>query len=354
MPQSRFASPATPVPDATPSALSLDDLRLFCRVARLGTLSAVARERNAPVSQVSRALQRIEAAYGVRLVHRSTHGLSLTPEGELFQASCERVGAELDELGAELMGKTQAVAGLVRVSMSSVLAEHLLVPSLPALAARHPRLKLDFCVDDRIVDMAREGIDIAIRTGAPTSDMLVMRPLGQLARRLYASPAYAQAHGLPDSPEALERHHLIANTSLPGLNRWQLRSADGGTRVVLADGHFRSDHTATLAAMTLAGLGIGRLVSVVGEPLVAQGRLLPVLPGLSAEPPVPVSAVMLAERHRLPKVRACVEHWADWLARLTPLEPSAPRPPSPPAGASPAPLPAPGSAALARTGAAPA
>src|SRR6187402_1605556 len=82
-------------------ALGFDDLGLFARVAALGTLSAVARERDVPVSQVSRSLSRIEKACGVRLVHRSTHGLALTAEGQTLLAYCRRIGQQLEELEAE-------------------------------------------------------------------------------------------------------------------------------------------------------------------------------------------------------------------------------------------------------------
>lgn len=296
-----------------PNPLALDDLRLFCRIAQLGSLSAVARERNVPVSQISRLLQRIEAAYGVRLVHRSTHGLSLTPEGERFHESAERIAGELDELDAELHGQTQAVSGLVRVAMSAMVAEHLMVPSLQALLAQHPALRIDLRVEDRVVDMAREGIDIAIRTGEPTSELWVLRRLGQLSRRLYASPDYVARHGLPDSMQTLAQHQLITHSAHPALNRWQL-ARDGLQHGITAQGQLMADNSATQAAMALAGLGIARMVSMVGEPLVAQGRLVPVLPAWHGPDRMLVSAVMLAERHRLPKVRACVDYWVAWFA----------------------------------------
>ena len=118
--------------------LSFDDLRLFSRVAALGTLSAVARERNAPVSQISRGLQRIEAAYGTQLVLRTTHGLSLTPEGEILQSYALRILGELDAMDAEFGQARESISGLVRVSMSAVVAQHLLVDSLPLLHQTHP------------------------------------------------------------------------------------------------------------------------------------------------------------------------------------------------------------------------
>ena len=153
--------------------LNLDDVRLFIRVVELGTLSAAARERDVPVSQVTRALARLEARCGVRLLHRSTHGLSLTDEGDLFQSAARRMLETAEVLHSELTGKLAGPSGWVRVSVSSVIAQALIAPSLPSLYERHPQLHLDILADDRVVDMAREGVDIAIRTGSPASDTLV-------------------------------------------------------------------------------------------------------------------------------------------------------------------------------------
>jgi DNA-binding transcriptional LysR family regulator len=307
------AKTVTPAP--LPASLSLDDLRLFCRVARLGTLSAVARERNVPVSQISRMLQRIEAAYGVRLVHRSTHGLSLAPEGERFHESAERVVQELEALGDDLQGFQKNVSGLVRIAASASVAELVIVPSLGSLMAQHPGLRIDLRVNDQMVDMAHEGIDIALRTGEPTSDQWVMRRLGTLNRRLYASPSYLRQRGTPDSVNALEQHLLIAHSTQPHINRWTLNNG-GSVHHLHALGPLMTDNSATLVAMAVAGLGIARLPSVVGEPLAALGQLCEVMPQWSAHASTPVSAVMLAQRHRLPKVRACVDHWVQWFARL--------------------------------------
>ena len=98
--------------------LQLDDIALFTRIAQLGTLSAAARERNVPVSQVTRALTRLEAACGVRLLHRTTHGLSLTDEGDTFLGYARRLLDTTAELDSELTGKISGPSGWVRVSVS--------------------------------------------------------------------------------------------------------------------------------------------------------------------------------------------------------------------------------------------
>jgi DNA-binding transcriptional LysR family regulator len=293
-------------------AIQLDDMALFTRIVELGTLSAAARERNVPVSQVTRALARLEAACDARLLHRSTHGLSLTDEGDAVLAHGRRLLDTAAELQGELSGKVSGPSGWVRLSVSPVLAQAVIVPSLPTLYRKHPQLHVDIAADDRMVDMAREGIDIALRTGSTHTDTVVARQIGQLKRALYASPAYVAEFGLPDSPADLEAHRLIANSGSPVLNRWT--TAPGkGDHVWLVKGHTRTDNTAVMLSLVLHGVGIARLAELAARPLVRRGELVPVLPERFEMPDAPLYAVMLQERHRLPKIRACIDHLASWV-----------------------------------------
>lgn len=294
-------------------ALAFDDLKLFARVAALGSLSAAARERDVPVSQVSRALSRIEKTCGARLVHRSTHGLSLSAEGETFLEHCHHITGALDGLQADFAQKSGEARGLVRVAASTVIAQYLLLPSLDALHRQHPQLRVELEVGDRLADMAREGIDIAIRTGADLPETQVARALGQLGRALYASPAYAARAGLPQHPDELHQHRLISNTAAPHLNRWPF-VVDGTPCRRTIDGYWRTNDTGLAANMVLQGLGIGRLATIAALPLVEQGRLVPVLSGFVDPQPVPLYAVTASARHRLPKIRACIDFWAGWIA----------------------------------------
>jgi DNA-binding transcriptional LysR family regulator len=299
--------------DGRMDGLALDDVKLFARVAALGTLSAAARERDVPVSQVSRALSRLEKVCGARLIHRSTHGLALTGEGEAFLGYCERLIGTLDEMEGDFARKSQEAAGRVRVAASSVLAQYLLVPSLSALQDKHPRLSIELEVSDRLADMARDAIDIAIRTGTALPETTVARRIGSLGRGLYAAPAYAERAGLPTHPDQLGAHRLIANSAAPHLNHWPF-VVDGRKTTVTVEGAWRSNDTAVAASMVLQGLGIGRLGTVPGEKLVRQGRLVRVLDAFVEHEPVPIYAVIASTRQRLPKIKACIDHWAEWLA----------------------------------------
>ena len=292
--------------------LAFDDLKLFARVAALGTLSALARERNVPVSQVSRALSRIEKTCGARLIHRSTHGLALTAEGETFLDYCQRIGATLDELEGDFASKARQVSGLVRVAASTVIAQYLLLPSLDGLNQRHPQLRVELQVSDQLADMAREGIDIAIRTATTLPENMVARQIGSLGRALYASPAYAARAGLPQQPSELSQHRLVAISTATQLNRWPFVT-DGQVTTIAVEGFWRTNDTGLAANMVLQGLGIGRLATIAAEPLVRERRLVPVLPEQVDIQPVPIYAVMASARQRLPKIKACIDHWAEWI-----------------------------------------
>ena len=294
--------------------LGFDDLRLFARVAALGTLSAVARERDVPVSQISRALARIEKSCGARLIHRSTHSLALTAEGETFLDYCHQIGGTLELLEGEFATKAQEPSGLVRVAASTVMAQYLLLPSLNALGQRYPRLRVELEVSDRLADMARDGIDIAIRTSAALPETMVARQIGTLGRALYAAPAYIARAGLPLHPDDLHRHRLIANSAATQLNHWPF-IVDGKPVKMHVEGHWRSNDTGMAATMVLQGLGIGRLATAAAEPLVRQQALVPVLPAFVDVQPVPIHAVTASTRQRLPKIRACIEHWAGWIGQ---------------------------------------
>lgn len=296
--------------------MNLDDLRLFVRVAELGTLSSVARERDVAVSQISRTMSQLEAHCGVQLLRRTTHGLSLTAEGEVFLGYCRNIAQTLDELDGEFTSRARNVRGVVRVAVSANMAQHVLVPSLPALVARHPGLTIELQVSDALVDMSRDGIDIAIRTGSTQTEEVIARQIGSHGRRLYASPAYLKKHGKPKHPDELAKHRIITTSTAPRLNDWPF-VLDGKTVVRPMHGHLRASSTAITQEMALAGLGICRVHDLIAAPLVRRGELIEVLAKFTDQQVVPVYAMMLPERHRLPKIRACVDFWAEWLPQFT-------------------------------------
>jgi len=294
--------------------LQLDDVALFTRITELGTLSAAARERNVPVSQISRSLSRLESACGARLIHRNTHGLSLTDEGRAMLSYGRRVLDATAELGSEFGGRISGPRGWVRVSVSLVIAETVIAPSLDGLYRRYPNLRIELCADDRLVGMARDGIDVAVRTGELTSETLVARRIGGYGRTVVASPAYLKRFGTPRKVAELDRHRLIGYTANPEMNRWPLTNS--GEAAYQGRAYTSCDNVALILALAREGVGVGRLMDLLVAPLIRRGELVPLLEDEIDSQHVPIHALMLQERHRLPKIRACIDYWAQWLGKV--------------------------------------
>jgi DNA-binding transcriptional LysR family regulator len=199
--------------------------------------------------------------------------------------------------------------------MSLVVGQVLVAPSLANLYERHPRLQLDLFADDRVVDLVRDGIDIAIRTGELDNENLVARRLGHFSRTVVASPRYLQRFGTPRTVEELTGHHLIAHSINPQMNRWPVRSGRKNAFFQVR-GHTRSDDVTLSLAMLKQGVGIGRVMDLLARPLIRSGELVPLLEDQIDPQQVPIHALMLQERHRLPKVRACIEYWTEWISTM--------------------------------------
>jgi DNA-binding transcriptional LysR family regulator len=292
--------------------MDLADLQTFIRVVELGSFSGAARERDVPVSQISRALARLEALQKVRLLHRSTHAISLTEAGQSLMEHGKRMLESYSQFEEDVHEGRQ-ISGTVQLSLSPAMAHFVIVPSLSALAKVHPQLAVELHVDDRLIDMTQQGIDLAIRTGEPGADTLVARKIGEYGRRLYATPSYIAEHGMPMNLDELQKHRLISSNVQHQINRWPF-VIDGKSVTHIARGHYRASSTGIMMTMMLAGLGIARGNTAICEPMVASGQLVRVMQECVDYQIVPIQAVMLQERHRAPKIRACIEFFAQWLA----------------------------------------
>jgi DNA-binding transcriptional LysR family regulator len=285
---------------------NLADLRALVRASQTGSLSAVARERDVPASQVSRAIDRLEALYGAKLLRRSTHGLRVTPEGQWLLERAQELLQISDDMGSELARRNTAVRGVVRISVSPFMASAQLMPALPALLARYPDLRIEILADDRIIDLASEGVDIAVRAGRIDNDQLVARKIGEHGRAIYASPHYLQRHGTPQEPEQLLQHRCIAHLSAGNLNRWPFVRGKQTFELAIAGVH-RFNSTAMVAQAVLSGLGIGRLNTTIVRPWVNSGQLVEVLTSWRDKQSFPIYAVMLPDRRRLARVKVVVQ-----------------------------------------------
>ena len=202
----------------------------FAETAKHGSFAAAARELGSAPSTLAKAVSRLEAALGVKLFHRTTRQVSLTPDGERLFHRCQRVLAEVDDLQAEAAGTRAAPSGSLRIDMPIVYGKRVLLPLLSRLLERHPALQLDVRLEDSYVDLVRDGFDMAVRVGSLRDSSLVARRFASQSLLLAASPAYLERHGTPRTIEQLSGHAatVFRQPSDKRLRPWQLRSRQAG------------------------------------------------------------------------------------------------------------------------------
>ncbi|HBP5564476.1 LysR family transcriptional regulator [Pseudomonas paraeruginosa] len=190
--------------------LRYDDLQVFVHTSDSGSLSAAARQLGISPAVASAALKRLESELEVRLFARSTRSLRLTPEGDAFLLHARASLRSLEEGRRLLQGGKDQIAGVLQLSAPSDFGRNLLLPWLDEFQARYPRLSLRLLLGDRVADLYRQPVDVAIRYGAPADSSLVALPLAADNRRvLCAAPAYLAERGEPRQPDDLREHNCL-------------------------------------------------------------------------------------------------------------------------------------------------
>ena len=264
--------------------LRFDDLQLFVRAADLGSLSAAARVMDLSPAVASAALKRIEAQLGGRLLARSTRSLRLTAEGQGFLDYARTALSSLDE-GRRLLARGQdQVSGVLQLSAPSDFGRNLLLPWLDAFQREHPQLTVRLLLGDRIADLFRQPVDIALRYGEPEDSSLVALPVAPDNRRvLCASPDYLARKGEPRQLEQLLQHNcLLYMLGTRVHDHWQFNDGKRELGLTVSGNRF-SDDADVVRLWAIAGQGIAykSWLDVAGD--VQAGRLKVLLPELVCE-----------------------------------------------------------------------
>jgi DNA-binding transcriptional LysR family regulator len=289
------------------------DMRVFVRAMERGSFSAAAADLGLSPSAVSKLVSRLEDRLGVRLIVRTTRKLALTPEGEIYLARSRQIVADIDDAEAEVTRGRGAPRGRLRVNSGTAFGLHQLAPALAGFLARFPEIDLELSITDRMVDLAEDHADIAVRSGKVADSPHVVRKITDLERVICASPSYLSRRGTPRTPADLADHDCIVVAS-PGLNRWPFRSRSGAIDVVEIGARVTTDDAEAAIRLAVAGAGIIRLADVICAGPINAGELVPVLADAHHVEPFPLSAVYLAGRHRLPKVRVFLDFLSERFA----------------------------------------
>jgi DNA-binding transcriptional LysR family regulator len=267
-----------------------DEWRLFVAVAERRSFARAAQAEGRSPQAVTRAIAALESRIGARLLHRTTRSVSLTDEGARLLERCKRVLAELAELEA---GGSGELRGTLTVTAPLLFGQLHVLPIVAEFLAEHPAVDVRLLLLDRVVALAEEGVDLAVRIGALPDSSLRSRLVGTVRVVVCASPAYLQRRGLPREPAALTGHDCITFTgTTPTADRWSFAGPGGRERGVAVRSRLVVNTGQAALDAAVAGLGLVRLLSYQVDELVTRKKLRVVLAG--HEPaPVPVHVVQL-------------------------------------------------------------
>lgn len=274
----------------------IDEMEVFAAVAAATSLSEAARQQGLSPSAVSRLVARLETRLGVRLVVRSTHGLTLTAEGGRYAAACRSILDSIEQAEAAVCGRQAALSGPLRISSSGPFAFHVVAPLVAGFRGHYPRIDLEFLVSDSLIDLIEERADVALRIGTLRDSALKLRRLGRVRMLHVAAPSYLETFGAPETLEDLKHHTLLG---FP-LDR-------GGYSATARVGP-ATDNGEMLRHLALHGLGIARLAAFHAAGDLARGDLVQILEPEAEKDVLDVSAVFQSHRQPAPRVTAFLDY----------------------------------------------
>lgn len=289
-------------------------LQVFRHVAELESFAEAGRRLGLSAPAVSKNIAELEAHLGVRLINRTTRRMALTGEGRIYLDHVARGLDALADADGALCPVKKEPSGILRVSAPMTVTLTRLSASIPAFLARYPDLKLDLHLDDRRVDIVREGFDLAIRGSDSLEDSsLVARKLATMPHVLCGSPAYFAARGMPKAPADLAGHELVRFSLSGHADRWEFRRDGVSERIAVTARYSVASSIAVRDALR-AGFGLSLIPLPYVEEDVAAGRLVTALDDWE-KVETTLYAIYPSRQHVAPKLRAFLDFLVAAFAR---------------------------------------
>ena len=287
-------------------------MRVFTRIVELGGFAKAADSLQMPRASVTILIKQLEAHLGVQLLHRTTRQVSPTLDGAAYYQRCVQLLADLEETEAAFSATRRNPRGTLRIDMPAGVGRLIVIPALPAFSARYPAIELEIGLNDRPVDLIREGVDCVLRGGLCLDDSLVARPLVLMEQVTCASPGYLEHHGTPQSLDELAGHQVVEYFSSVSGKRYGLEFEVGEeVRLVDLPKQVAVNSADGYLAACEAGYGLVQTPYYHVAQQLADGRLRQVLRDVPP-PRLPLTALYPPQRHLSTRVRVFV----DWLVEL--------------------------------------
>jgi DNA-binding transcriptional LysR family regulator len=293
-------------------------MAVFAKVVESASFAAAARHFAMSPAMVSKHIRTLEERLGVRLLNRTTRHVSATEVGQNYYERCLRILNELEDAERAAGDLEAAPRGLLRVTTSVSFGAHQLAPAIADYLIAYPDVSIDLSLHDNYVDLVEERIDLAIRLGQLADSSLIAKKLYAVEMVLCASPGYLAAHGAPQTPRDLVKHHcLIYTYATPRM--WTFTDPNGKAEVIRVSGPLSANSGDPLLALALkdAGILLGPDYLVADD--LNAGRLVRLLPNYKTQE-TPVYAVY-PHSHFLPaKTRTFIDFLAARFAHLPALK----------------------------------
>lgn len=282
----------------------LTAMETFVCVIESGSFSAAARLLDVGQPAVSKSIAQLEERLAVRLLLRSTRGLTPTEAGQAFYERAKRAIEEADEAELAARGSAGALSGRLRVSAAVTFARLHIIPRLPSFLERHPDLNIDIILDDENIDLLEHGIDVALRMGVLGDSTMTARRLTRGRRCVVGSPAWFAKAGEPRTPADLVSHQAIVYEQAGGGNAWSFKRGNTETSIAVA-GRIRVNAAEGVRAAVLADMGVAITSEWMFAPEIASGAVKLVLADWEL-PSIDLWAVFPSGRMVTAKARAFV------------------------------------------------
>lgn len=278
----------------------------FAKVVKAGSFAGAARRLKVSTSVASKHVAKLEKSLGVRLLNRSTRKLSLTEAGNAYYAHCARIVEEVENSERAIAQLQAAPRGLLRVTAPITFVNTVLGAVLPDFFRKYPEVQLDLNATNRLVDLAEEGYDVALRIVRTLPPNVVARRLRAVHWHLCASPAYLEREGAPAHPASLTRHNCLIFPTLLQDGVWHF--VRGKDRIEVAvHGSLQANTVEAMHDAALAGIGVTLLPGYMAGADFRAGRLVPLLEDWAIESGAQLFAVYLPTRYMAPKLRVFID-----------------------------------------------
>ena len=294
---------------------SLEELRVFVQVVDSGGFTGAAQTLGSTTNAVSRLVARLESRLGVRLLSRTTRRVASTDEGRKFYEHALRLLRAADEAEQSLRPRSGLLEGTVRVAVRTTTVQFGFVKDLAALLARNPDLRAQLIVSDSDIDLAAEGIDVALRVGELADSAYRSHALGSVVFVPAAAASYFAGRPRPTRPEELVHHECVRALLLRPQTSWSLIGPGGEAVEAPVGGRFECGDVRAQAEAVYCGLGIGLRPAGEVRSAVEAGTLERVLPGWSMAP-LAVHALLSPQRSHNVRTDAVVALLKDAVQRL--------------------------------------